>query len=342
MATLPIKPARGPQKPELGKSLVALIKGCLPNCRVDDFPADPENACKRQHQFLTLWYNTSCMRKPEERKAFEEACPHLTKSEVKQIVNALHEYKSFLHRKNRNQKTDEKTEPVFKGLFQAILGNKSQELVQGLEKKQSEESQACQKPAKRLRSKTTPEKEAFSEKPEEAPKPAAPASSSSGIYFAWNHPEPAEASQSDKVSSEAGESILTVSSSSGVVPASSLKPAKAGKAASPKAVYKKPSQKNQVPKKPAKKPAEANGSWLASPSFGWVHETKASSKAYLVYKKAWQDKASCLVNVNLPKGEKQSQVMAALVEKCKEEGWDKNKLVDYKNGLLAESLEEAD
>ena len=278
------------------------------------------------------------MRKPEERKAFQEACPHLTKSEVKQIVNALHEYKSFLHRKNRNQKTGEKTEPVFKGLFQAILGNKSQELAQGLEKKQSEESQACQKPAKRLRSKTTPEKAAVSQKPEEAEQLDAPASSSSGIYFAWNQPEPAEASQSDKVPSEAGESILSISSSSGLVPASSLKSAKA----SPKAVQKKPSQKNQVQKKPAKKPAEATGSWLASPSFGWVHETKASSKAYLVYKKAWQDKASCLVNVNLPKGEKQSQVMAALVEKCKEEGWDKNKLVDYKNGLLAESLEEAD
>ena len=73
-----------------------------------------------------------------------------------------------------------------------------------------------------------------------------------------------------------------------------------------------------------------------------MHETKASSKAYLVHKKAWQDKASCLVNVNLAKGEKQSQVMAALVEKCKEKGWDKNKLVDYKNQLLAESLEKAE
>ena len=101
-----------------------------------------------------------------------------------------------------------------------------------------------------------------------------------------------------------------------LVPASSLKSAKEGKAAKPKAVQKKPSQKKQVQKKPAKKPAEANGSWLASPSFGWAHETKASSKAYLVYKKAWADKASCLVNVNLPKGEKQSQVMAALMEKC--------------------------
>lgn len=342
MATLPIKPAKGSEKPELEKSLVALIKGCLPNCRVDDFPADPEKACKRQRNFLALWYNTSSMRKPEERKAFAEACPHLTKSEVKQIVNNVHDYKSFLHRKNRNQKTGEKTEPVFKGLFQAILGQKSQELAQGLEKKPSEECEKSEKPAKRLRSKTTPEKEAVSQKPEEAEQPDAPASSSCGIFFAWNQPEPAEASQSDKVPSEAGESILSISSSSGLVPASSLKSAKEEKAARPKAVQKKPSQKNQAQKKPAKKPAEATGSWLASPSFGWVHETKASSKAYLVYKKAWQDKASCLVNVNLPKGEKQSQVMAALVEKCKEEGWDKNKLVDYKNGLLAESLEEAD
>ena len=95
-------------------------------------------------------------------------------------------------------------------------------------------------------------------------------------------------------------------------------------------------------KKRPKKPAEANGSWLASPSCGWAHETKAPTKAYLEHKKAWQDKASCLVNVNLRKGEQQSQVMAALVEKCKEEGWDKSKLVDYKNGLLAESLEKAE
>ena len=134
MATLPIKPATGLEKP-VEKSLVALIKGCLPHCRVDDFPADPEKACKRQRNFLALWYNTGSMRKPEERKAFAEACPHLSKSEVKQIVNNVHDYKSFLRRKNRNQKTGEKTKPVFKGLFQAILGNKSQELAQGLEKK---------------------------------------------------------------------------------------------------------------------------------------------------------------------------------------------------------------
>ena len=247
MATLLIKPATGLEKP-VEKSLVALIKGCLPHCRVDDFPADLEKACKRQRNFLALWYNTSSMRKPEERKAFAEACPRLSKSEVKQIVNNVHGYKSFLHRKKRNQKTGEKTEPVFKGLFQAILGNKNQELAQGLEKKPSEESQACQKPAKRLRSKTTPEKETFSEKPEEAEKPAAPASSSSGIYFAWDHPEPAEASQSDKVPSEAAESILSISSNSVLVPASSLKSAKEGTAAKPKAAQKKPSQKKQVQK----------------------------------------------------------------------------------------------
>ena len=148
MASLPIKPAKGSEKPDLKKSLVALIKGCLPNCRVDDFPADPEKACKRQRNFLALWCNTSSMRKPEERTAFEEACPHLTKSEVKQIVNNVHDYKSFLHRKNRNQKAGEKTEPVFKGLFQAILGHKSQELAQGLEKKPSGECEKSEKPEK--------------------------------------------------------------------------------------------------------------------------------------------------------------------------------------------------
>ena len=346
MATLPVKPAKGSRKPEVTKSLVAIIKGSLPNCRVEDFPADPENACKRQSSFLSLWYNTSNMRKPEERKAFEEACPHLKTSEVKQIVNVVHECKTFLGRKKRNQKTGEKTEPVFKGLFQAIFGNKGLEMAQDLEKKTSAESMAETKPAKRLRSKTTPEKIPISQKPEEAEKQDAPASSSSGIFFAWN-PEPAKAC-SERGTSEAGESILTISSgsissSSGpVIAASSLKAAEGGKSASPKTSQKKPAQKNAAKKKPAAQPAEATNSWVASPSFGWVHETKASTKAYLVCKKAWEDKASCLVNVNLPKGERQSQVMAALVEKCKEEGWDKSKLVDYKNGLLAESLEKAE
>jgi len=34
--------------------------------------------------------------------------------------------------------------------------------------------------------------------------------------------------------------------------------------------------------------------------------------------------------------------VAAVLEKCKEEGWDKSKLVAYKNGLLVESLEKAE
>ena len=283
------------------------------------------------------------MRKHVERKAFSEACPHLKSSGVKQIVNAVHECKTFLGRKKRNQKTGEKTEPVFKGLFQAISGNKGLEFGQDLEKKTSAESIAETKPAKRLRSKTTPEKSPIFQKPEEAERQDAPASSSCGIFFAWNQ-EPAKAS-SEKATSEAGESILTISSSSIssssglVIAASSLKAAEEGKPASPKAIQKKPAQKMLSKKKPAAQPAGAKNSWVASPSFGWAHETKASTKAYLACKKAWQDKASCLVNVNLPKGDRQSQAMAALVEKCKEEGWDKSKLVDYKNGLLAGSLE---
>ena len=107
MDSLPVKPGKGSTKPETDstksdtvKSLEAITRGTLgKDCKVEDFPADPETACKRQHSFLTLWYQCTSMKKPDEKKAFSLACPSLNMSECKQIVNSLHEYKSFLHRK---------------------------------------------------------------------------------------------------------------------------------------------------------------------------------------------------------------------------------------------------
>ena len=112
MDSLPVKPGTGSTKPVTGsakpatdptkpdtdtvKSLEAIIRGTLgKDCKVEDFPADPETACKRQHSFLTLWYQCTSMKKPDEKKAFSLACPSLIMSECKQIVNSLHEYKSF-------------------------------------------------------------------------------------------------------------------------------------------------------------------------------------------------------------------------------------------------------
>ena len=88
-----------PEAADHVKSLSALIKGSIPCCTVGDFPADPFQACKRLNSFLTLWYGASRNKKPEERLALKEACPNLKGSEIKQIVNSLHEYKTWLKKK---------------------------------------------------------------------------------------------------------------------------------------------------------------------------------------------------------------------------------------------------
>ena len=75
----------------------------------------------------------------------------------------------------KTQKTGEKTKPVFKRLFQATLGTKARKYPRTLKKKAAKESVAATKPAKRLRSKTTPEEIEISPRLEEAEKQKAPA-----------------------------------------------------------------------------------------------------------------------------------------------------------------------
>ena len=88
-----------PEANDQAKALSALIKGSIPHCTVADFPTDVYQACKRLVTFLTLWFGASSNKKPEERLAFKDACPKLTGSKVKQIVNSLHEYKTWLKKK---------------------------------------------------------------------------------------------------------------------------------------------------------------------------------------------------------------------------------------------------
>ena len=54
-------------------------------------------------------------------------------------------------------------------------------------------------------------------------------------------------------------------------------------------------------------------------SFGFVKETKASNKAYIVSKPEEGSKPTCLVNVQLPRGPDQDRVMSALMAKACEE-----------------------
>ena len=115
------------------KGLAALIRGCLPNAKPEDFPPDPEKACKRLHTFLGLWYVATNNKKPVERKAFAQACNRLSIDEIKEKVNNLHSYKSFLLRKHRYQKIGEK----FRNLMQTIL-------------KMDKQASSSSKPEKRL------------------------------------------------------------------------------------------------------------------------------------------------------------------------------------------------
>ena len=373
MDSLPVKPGTGSTKPGTGstkpekdstkldtvKNLEAIIRGTLgKDLKVEDFPADPETACKRQHSFLALWYQCTSMKKPDEKKAFSLACPSLNSSECKQIVNSLHEYKSFLHRKKRNLKTGEKTDAVFKALFRAICHERSE--AQSL-KKAGSGSQSPIKLEKRLRVKTSPQFLKKCDKPAEAATSSnADAASSKrnggGIFFDWGNAvnasqssQPAEASSnamdSEQEPAEA-ESVFSISSED-VIGAADMDteeeeemPA-CGKKPASNTVKKKPGMKTPATRS-MKKPATGSPAWEVSPSFGLVKATKASEKAYLQAKNDSATKPYCLVNIGIPKGEKQNKIVAALLEKCKEEGWDKSKLVDYKNGLLVESLEKAE
>ena len=74
--------------------------------------------------------------------------------------------------------------------------------------------------------------------------------------------------------------------------------------------------------------------WLESQSFGWMKVTYASQKGYIVTKLEKADKPTLLVNVGVPKGEKQSLILKKLLEKAAQAGQTKEEIVEYKNSLL--------
>ena len=61
-----VEPAKGLKEPV--KRMAALIKGSVPDCTAADFPADPEEACKRLHVFLSVWFPATNNKKEDERR----------------------------------------------------------------------------------------------------------------------------------------------------------------------------------------------------------------------------------------------------------------------------------
>ena len=99
------KPAEGSADKGLHHSLVALIKGCIPDCKPEDFlpEPEPEEGCKRLHTFLGLWFPATNNKVDCERKAFAEACKRLQVAEVKSIVNNIRAYRQWLLKTGERQ-----------------------------------------------------------------------------------------------------------------------------------------------------------------------------------------------------------------------------------------------
>ena len=289
--------------------LTAMIKGCIPNCNTETFPADPEKACLRLGHFLKMWYQHQDLTKPEERLAFKNACPSLGDHDVKQIVNTLHNYKAWLQRKKRNLKNGDRTHPIVLDLVSLVAGKPEEGNKVGTKPEQAEPSA----PLRRLKTKTNVENTEGKVSP---------------IIVAPNFLE-----DNQSVASKPAEGSIEeiVSSSSEIVPLQEL----CKKRPAAKMPAKRPASQNSTKEKPAK--AQKGDCWCASQSFGFLKVTKASEKAYIQAREEKGKNPFCLVNVAVGKRDLQNQIMAKLLEEAKKPGLTKAQLVEIKNNLLAES-----
>ena len=87
-----------PAKGTKVEKLVAMAKGFLPECKVQDFPPEPEMAL---HENVMLYVMLVCRKnpKPDARLIFGEAYPYLKGGEKNTIINKLTEYRAWLKRK---------------------------------------------------------------------------------------------------------------------------------------------------------------------------------------------------------------------------------------------------
>ena len=88
----------------------------------------------------------------------------------------------------------------------------------------------------------------------------------------------------------------------------------------------------------APKPAKAvhmatKNTWVASCSFGWIKMGSFSEKGYILARNGSEEKPWCVVNVNLPKGENQTQVLQSCFSEAQKPGLNKAHMVDFKNSL---------
>lgn len=124
-AELPIDEVAHGNMPAKGTKvakLVAMAKGFLPECKVQDFPPEPEMACMKISCFLSCWFAEK-VSKPEARLIFGEAYPYLKCGEKNTIINKLTEYRAWLKKKKSNIKNGGKTNLAVMQVLRAMDGH---------------------------------------------------------------------------------------------------------------------------------------------------------------------------------------------------------------------------
>lgn len=327
-AELPIDEVAHGNMPAKGTKvakLVAMAKGFLPECKVQDFPPEPEMACMKISCFLSCWFAEK-VSKPEARLIFGEAYPYLKCGEKNTIINKLTEYRAWLKKKKSNIKNGGKTNLAVMQVLRAMDGHGVQ-------------AGCVSKPEKRLTKKTPQPAEGSTEKgpsqPSQPEKAPAEERSQPKIFLA----EAVDSSQSmaeNETASQISLQEISSSASSGPLGACELgQPSKTLKRPASASAKTAPKKKPAMAPKPAKAVHMATkNTWVASCSFGWIKIGSFSEKGYILARNGSEEKPWCVVNVNLPKGENQTQVLQSCFSEAQKPGLNKAHMVDFKNSLL--------
>ena len=307
------------------KEKTAILKGHL---SIDDalsWPQEPEKAAEQHCDFLGQWLALGKVKKPDVRKACKEAWPQLTAQSLKKLTDGLQDARSAMKKKWKNMKTGGRTPKGLQEMLENVFGNAQ--------------------PGKASLPKSEPVKASKSVKTD-AVEPVKAKGFLPTKSQSREEVEPAKAVEAlviQKVRIQSSEDeaacseidAITVSS---VVSVSCSQLEKAKETKSNKGL-KRPSKAV-----PNKKPALAGNSsglqvaeihhWLESQSFGWMKVAYASQKGYIVTKLEKADKPTLLVNVGVPKGEKQRLILKKLLEKAAPAWQTKEEIVGYKNSLL--------
>ena len=290
---------------------VAVLKGCMTEAQARAWPLDPQSACKGYASFVKQYLSMGEHTKPETKAALKIAFPGLTEPESKKLLNGFNDVKNFLKKKWKNLKSGGKTDPILLSLMKALY--QREEL--------DSPAQVAGKPASGCASSSKPAKGCG-----EVPKLPV----KTGLVIATIPTSQESEDMTDVVSIS---SVSEVPASQLIKAAQVKKRPSAGSASSASKRPAKASSSQPAKARPALVIADKNV-WTPSLSFGYLKGTYASEKAYIVYKPEKADKPICLVNVALPRGEAQTEVMKKLLEMASQAGLTKADVVTFKNNLL--------